>query len=303
MKKELDGKGSSLYMRCHNPLPLAQGMDIWGDRAFILYDTGVCGVFDLKTRDPKPTAVFPLGSYNTGKPTRDYLNHANSCMFGATHWEDNPIPLLYVTVGTGIGADEDGYFYRCAVENIVEQEDGGFTAETIQTICYHPDGMLPTGVEPPCWGCPSFLVDNDSEFLYIFSARYRTIRGSVPDGQKNAYIITKFDLPDPKKNGIVRLGPEDILNQFIVPSDVQFTQGGGIIGKKLYYTYGLPRKGYPLHILVFDLEKKCLCSHVYNLDDAFLGEEIECCAPYRGRLLCNTCEGGIFALEEGILSL
>ncbi len=301
MTKELDGRGSSLYMRCHKPLPSAQGMDIWGDRAFILYDTGVCGVYDLKTRDPKPAAVFPLGSYNAGKPTRDHLNHANSCMFAATHWGNNPIPLLYVTVGTGIGADEDGFYYRCAVENIQEREDGSFVAQTLQTISYCPQGTLPQGFEQPCWGCPSFLVDNGC--LYIFSARYRTVRGWVPEGQKNAYIITKFPLPDLGEGPFVRLGPEDILDQFTISSDVLFTQGGSIIGGKLYYTYGLPRKGYPLHILVFDLEKKCLCSHVQNLDQAFFGEEIECCAAYRGRLLCNTCEGGIFALEEGILTV
>ena len=57
-------------------------------------------------------------------------------MFAAAHWENNLIPLLYVTVGTGIGADEDGFFYRCAVENIQEREDGSFVAQTLQTISY-----------------------------------------------------------------------------------------------------------------------------------------------------------------------
>jgi len=300
--KEFSGSGSHLYMRCHKPLPLAQGMDIWDHRAFILYDTGVCGVFDLKTRDPRPVAVFPLGSYNTGVPSRDYLNHANSCMFGATHWNGNPIPLLYVTVGTGIGRDADGFFYRCAVENITQQEDGSYRGETVQTICYHPDGQLPPGTEPPCWGCPCFLVDNEGGFLYIFSARYRTKRGCVPEGCQNAFIITKFPLPDPAMGGMVRLGPEDILDQFSVPSDVQFTQGGSIVGRKLYYTYGNPKREYPLRILVFDLDQKCLWGQVKDLDAAFHREELECCGAYQGLLLCNTCEGNIYALDEGILS-
>lgn len=303
MANYLDGSGSVLYMRCHKPLPVAQGMDIWEDRAFILYDTGVCGVFDLKTRAPRPVSVFPLGSYNAGKPSRDYLNHANSCMFSAMHWQNNPIPLLYVTVGTGTGTDGDGYFYRCAVENIVRREDGSFRAETVQTVCYRPEGALPEGMEPPCWGSPCFLVDNDGGFLYLFSARFRTKRDCVPEGQENAFIITKFPLPDPEKGGVIHLSNPDILDQFTAASDVLFTQGGTIAKGKLYYTFGYPRGGYPLNLLVFDLEKKCQIAHVGNLTEAFCREEMECCSVYQGRLLCNTCEGSIFALEEGLLSL
>ena len=299
----LDGSGSERYMTCHRPVPNTQGMGIWEDRAFMLYDTGVCAVFDLKTRSGKPLDVFPLASYNTGKPSRDYLNHANSCMFGAAHRGDNPIPLLYATIGTGIGYDEDGYFYRCSVEDLQEQADGTFRAEIVQTICYHPQGQLPQGVEAPCWGSPCFLVDNDTGFLYIFSARYRTKRGCTPEGKENAYIITKFNLPDPAQGGMIRLGPEDILDQFCVSSDVLFTQGGTIYKSKLYYTFGYPKGGYPLQIMVFDLQRKTLCAQIGNLTEAFEEEEIECCDIYRNRLLCNTCAGSIFALEEGIINL
>ena len=303
MMKHLDGKGSTLYMRCHKPLPSAQGMAVWEDRAFVLYDTGVCAVFDLVSRDPKPVSVFPLGSYNAGKPARDYLNHANSCMFSTSHWNENPIPLLYVTAGTGIGTDADGYFFRCAVENITKRDDGSYRAETVQTICFRPEGQLPEGTEAPCWGCPCFLVDNDQGFLYLFSARFRTKRGCVPEGQENAFIVTKFPLPKPEQGGMIHLENPDILDQFIVPSDVLFTQGGTIEKGKLYYTYGYPKGGYPVNILVFDLQQKCLCAHVGNMTDAFGGEEIECCAFYQDKLLCNTCEGSIFALEEGLLPL
>ena len=52
------------YMTCHRPVPNTQGMGIWEDRAFMLYDTGVCAVFDLQSRSRKPLDVFPLGSYN-----------------------------------------------------------------------------------------------------------------------------------------------------------------------------------------------------------------------------------------------
>ena len=302
MKAESSG-AAMRYMTCHRPIPNAQGMGIWGDRAYVLYNTGSCAVFDLKSRSRKPLDVFPLGSYNVGKPSKDYLNHANYCMFSTSHLDGNPIPLLYVTVGTGVGADKDGYFYRCAVENIVEEADGCFTAETVQTITYNPEGTLPAGVEHPCWGSPCMMVDNDGGFLYMFSARYRTKRDCVPEGEENAYLITKFPLPDPTLGGMVRLRPEDILDQFAVPSQVLFTQGGTIHNGLLYYTYGCPKIGYPVQIMVFDLKNKSLAAETGDLSDAFCGEEIECCAYYQGKLLCNTCDGSIFEIQEGLLPL
>lgn len=303
MKVLLDGSGSEYFMTYYRPVNNAQGLAIWGNKAFVMHDTGVCAVLDLSSKDPRPISVFPLGSYNSGKPSREYLNHANSCMFGATHWQNNPIPLLYVTIGSGTGSDEDGYFYRCAVENIQQRQDGSFFSETVQTICYRPDRIPHNEFESPCWGCPCFLVDNDAGFLYIFSARYRTKRGCTPVGKDNAFIITKFNLPDPTQGGMIYLGPEDILDQFCVPSDVLFTQGGTIYNSKLYYTFGCPQSGYPLRILAFDLQRKTLCAQVENLTEAFRGEEIECCGIYKDRLICNTCNGNLFLLEEGIIEL
>lgn len=299
--KRLSGSGCRRYMSFDKIMKSAQGMAIWEDRAFILYDGGVCAVYDLHTRDPKPLARFPLGSHNEGIPTRDYRNHANSCMFSRVHRNGNPIPLLYVTIGTGTGCDADGYYYRCAVEDIRELPDGTYTAETVQTITYHPEGDIPGPFEAPCWGCPCMMPDNDTGALYMFSARYRTKAGCVPEGERNAYIVTQFPLPAPEAGGLIRLGPGDILDQFTVPSDVLFTQGGCIIDSKLYYTFGYPQGGYSLHLLVFDLKRKTLLARMDDL--AFEGEEIECCGLYRGKLLCNTCNGSIFEMEEGLLPL
>ena len=72
-----DGSASALYMKFDKILRSAQGMAIWQDRAFILYDTGMCGVYDLKGRTAAPLAAFPLGSYNEGMPTRDYVSYFN----------------------------------------------------------------------------------------------------------------------------------------------------------------------------------------------------------------------------------
>lgn len=299
----IDGKDSQKFMSFEKVLPSAQGMGIWGERAYILYDTGMCGVYDLRSRNPKPVASFPLGSYNAGTPSKEYLNHANSCMFGKMHYEGNPIPLLYVTIGTGIGYDEDGYFYRCAVEDIRETSDGSFTARTIQTISLRPEGRLKEGFQAPCWGCPAWMVDTQRKELYVFSAKYRTTRGNVPEGEENQYIITTFSLPELSAGSKITLTFDDILDQFAVSSDILFTQGGTIIGRHLYYTYGCPRLGYPIALAVFDLEKKELCAYADHMDAAFSNEEIECCAAYNGKLLCNTCDGSIFTVGTGKLPL
>ena len=86
-------------------------------------------------------------------------------------------------------------------------------------------------------------------------------------------------------------------------SDVEFTQGGTIHNRKLYYTFGYPKGGYPLQIMVFDLQRRCLSAQMDNLTQAFRGEEIECIDFYGDRVLCNTCDGSIFELEEGVLPL
>lgn len=305
--KHLDGSNSTLYMKFHKEMRSAQGMDIWNDRAFILYDSGMCSVYDLAQKNPQGLDLFELGSYNPGVPSKDYRNHANHCIFAGTHWKENPIPLLYVTIGSGIGADEDGFFYRCGVENITCQidEEGQehYHSELLQVISYQPEGIEEVPYEAPCWGCPAFFVDTDAGFLYMFSARYRTKRGCVPEGKQNAYIITKFLLPSLDAGKMVHLQPKDILDQFVVESDVLFTQGGAFYDGKIYYTFGCPKIDYPLHLLVFDLEKREMIAHVGNMDEAFAGEEIECCARYQGRLLCNTCDGSIFAIEDGLIPI
>lgn len=307
----LSGADSKLYMRFEKAWHrAAQGMGIWGDRAFILYDTGACAVYDLVTRNEKPLDVIKLGSYREPEYQGDpYHNHANDCMFSRTHFEGNPIPLLYVTIGTGIDRDEDGYYYRCSVENITcvtDAQGEHYAAEQIQTISYIPDGIEDTKWVQPCWGCPAWLMDPDTDSLYIFSAKYRTKKGCVPEGEKNTYIITRFNLPKVERGSFIRLTPADILDQFTVDSDVPFTQGGTIYNGKLYYTFGAPGSVHNYHdiVMVFDLEKKCLVAQVNDMDEALNQEEIECAAPYNGKLLVNTNGGfGIYTVKEDLFLL
>ena len=299
---QLSAGDARLYVRYNKILPSAQGMAVFDHMAFILHHTGECALYDLRTRNPAPLARFPLGSYNSGAPTKDYINHANQCMFSGEHLNGNPIPLLYVTAGYGTERDQDGYFYRCAVEDLhVERAADGrcqrAESRLVQTVTFSGEGIEETGYEMPCWGCPAWFVDSESEHLYIFSARWRTTEEFLIHYEENRYIVTKLRKP-PLSEPFVHLKAKDILDQFLLPFDILFTQGGMIAGDKLFYTFGLGRPPYPIGLRVYDLTNRCVCGRL-DLSDSVLGqEEIESCCFYEGELLCNTNAptGGIYSL-------
>lgn len=290
---KLSTENIKLYMCCDKVLPSAQGMSIFGDMAFMLYHTGHCAVYDLKSRSSAPLAVFPLASVNEGTPTKDYINHSNQCMFSTLHLDGNELPLLYITTGNGTGGDENGFFYRCAVENIHLEHDekGAVTgghSELIQTYSYLPGGENEAGWLPPCWGCPAWFVDSEKGHIYIFSSRYRTTKEYAHLATENTYIITKFAMKEPREQKLVRLRAKDILEQFTVPFDVFFTQGGMLHDDKIFYTFGFGNETYPDALRVYDLKKRKVLAEMDLSDSILKDEEIECCSFYGDELLCNT---------------
>ncbi len=294
-----------LLFRFEKPHPVSQGMAVWEDLLFQLFHTGLCSIYDLKAASGVPLITFPLGSYNPGIPTADYTNHGNLCMFSTLHHGDNPIPVFYATIGNGAGADEDGFFYRCAAENIRLTRKGGAgrvtfaAAETLQVIRYRGSSADGTPWEQPCWGAPLWLIDSAHGALYVLSARWRTTSAFREYRDRNAYIVTKFPLPDPEAGGIVTLTAADIADQFTAPFDIFFTQGGLIAGGKIFYTFGAGTAEYPNGVRVYDLRKRCLCAGA-DLSGTCLGsEEIEACGFRNGELLCTTNahpHGGIYSL-------
>ena len=102
----------------------------------------------------------------------------------------------------------------------------------------------------------------------------------------HASAVNTF-LPDPK-SGDVTLYPKDIADQFELPFNVFFTQGGTIYDNKIYYTYGSGKDVHPDALRVIDLDKKeyVLCEDL--TDTPFGQNEVECCAFYNGRMLINT---------------
>ena len=279
-----------LFMDFENPTEefigkrqAVQGFAIYEGTGFVLYHTGVCAAYNLDTKESKPMGVFKLGSYNDGYPDKRYANHANDAMFGDMI-EGEDFPLMYVTAGNSGERDEKGYIGYCAVEQ-VRLKSGAYTSETVQKIYYKNDGIENTTYQSPGWGWPPSLVDTKGRWYYMLSARYRTRRDSAITD--NVYIITKFRLPDPK-SGDVTLYPRDIVDQYELPFNVFFTQGGTIYDNKIYYTYGCGTEAHPNELRVIDLEKKeyILCEDL--TDTPFGDDEVECCGFYNGRLLLNT---------------
>lgn len=292
-------------MKYKKLLPSAQGMAIYGDMAFILYHTGMCGIYDLKNRNPDAAARFWLASANGGDPAGEYANHANQCMFSELFSEGGELPLLYVTAGNGAAGDEKGYYYRCAVEDIHIEKSGdhilGASSRLVQTISYLDRDVDLSCFEPPCWGCPAWFVDSENKAIYIFSSRYRTTKKFLPYYGQNRYIITRFDMPEPFSANFVILTGADIKEQFTVPFDILFTQGGTLRNGKIYYTFGMGSSTYPLGLRIIDLREKQVCNAEDLSTSCFSNEEIECCAFYGNHLLCNTnstdiAVGGIYSL-------
>ena len=193
-----------------------QGTAIHENYMVVLSHRGFANIYDLSSQTPDvPLDTFPLGSY-TGTTGGSAANHANQCMFGPVKWdESDPLPLLYVTIGNGAGykQDDTGYWSRCAVERITRDENGNWTAQTVQVIsindeAYAPadnasgltlgeddqkrqiykdvDGFVNTeGYQKISWGWPAFFVDykpteNSSGKFYVHSARYRTTTSAEP---------------------------------------------------------------------------------------------------------------------------
>ncbi|MBQ8510176.1 MAG: hypothetical protein IJ493_09755 [Clostridia bacterium] len=298
------------YMTFENPTEAisgtrrsVQGFAIHGSIGFISYHTGIVAAYDLAAKNPSPIDVFTLGSYNPGEPDNRYTNHANQGMFSSRYYDDgDEFPLLYVTAGNSGDTDELGFISRCAVERIT-RKNGRFTSECVQTIVYNNNGIEATPYESPGWGWPASFVDSEHGFYYTFSARYRTTAAFLNQYDQNAYIVTKFRLPDIDRHNLTTvlhptvLRPRDILDQIIFPFDVLFTQGGVLRDGKIYYTFGAGKDPYPDAIRIFDLKKRRIVQRIDLSDCIFKNEEIECIDFYKDHILVNTQACKLYEIE------
>ena len=245
----------------------AQGMAIYEDFAYLMNDSGICRVLNLKNE--KIIRHFCLASAAKG-------NHANTACFKKTPSGEGGMPMIYISECTGKG--------RCFVERFDTN-----TSPLIQTIEAIKDGK----------NCriSNWTLDNKRGFLYGIARNQKEILDS--DGNVRCSIV-KFRIPSLLEGAHVCFTESDIIDKF----DVFFPnimQGVKIRGNYMFLVTGQPqslseRKDGRREIFVIDLKKKKI---VKTIDLTYVTtNEPEDIDFYRGKclLFCGH-EGGIYEVD------
>jgi len=244
-----------------------QGMDVFGDRAYLLYNTGICRIFDLLSE--KIDSEFPLASASK-------TNHANCASFGKEFYEGNNVPVLYVS--------ECSSPYRCFVENIRNSKP-----QIVQTL-FAFENERPKLVH-------DWIVDKRGGFLYTF-----TRLGVGNSDGTVLHSIYKYRLPKLSEGEKVILSEKDVLDRFDI-SFMSMGQGGLVKGRYMYLPVGLShesdgkRPDAKRAIIIVDLKKQKIKRFVDISNDIL--DEPEDVAIYNGRLLLYCGQnGGLRMLDK-----
>ncbi|NCB18929.1 MAG: hypothetical protein EOM61_04845 [Bacteroidia bacterium] len=252
-----------------------QGMEMWGDYIFSLMDKGYVNVYSFSKRDSLPLAKFKLASFRDD-------NHANNASFGVETKPGASFPLLYVTNGK-VGSEIE---WTCFVESITKK-DNRFSSEIAQTIILDGSDWESKGYTA-IFGAPAWMADRERGFLWVFSARKRTILSVTKNASENEYVATRFRIPSLSEGNEIRLSGKDILDQVVFPFDVWATQAGSVNDGKIYYCFGFGNK-YEIttsRIRVYDTDKRVI-SNRYELEQE-IPEELEDLVVRDGWMYVNT---------------
>ena len=222
-----------------------QGLEMWDDYIFSCEDGGHVNIYDFKSADPKPVAGFELASSHPD-------NHVNNVCFGVETKRGASFPLLYITNGK-VGSELE---WLCFVESITRRGKR-FSSEIAQTIELDGSKWVEKGYVP-IFGAPSWLVDRERGFIWIFSARKRTVAKVTKHAWENQYVATKFRIPSLSEGAKVRLDENDILDQVVFPYEVWFTQAGCMHDGKIYFCFGVGKQddNRPSCIRVYDTDSE-----------------------------------------------
>lgn len=250
----------SVFLRKEGRGRAQQGLEIWDGCIFSCEDGGHVNIYDFRTASPKPVAGFELASSHPD-------NHVNNVCFGTETKRGASFPLLYVSNGK-IGSEME---WLCFVESITRRGKR-FTSEIAQTIELDGSHWADRGYAP-IFGAPSWLIDRERGYLWVFSARKRTVAKVTGNAWENQYIATKFRIPHLSEGERVRLGAGDILDQAVFPFDVWFTQAGCMHDGKIYYCFGMGRQddSRPSCIRVYDTDRRAVTAR-YNVQDQVIYE-------------------------------
>ena len=203
-----------------------QGMAIHGQYVFLLTNTGLCRIYDMRK------GVF-AGSLILASAHEK--NHANNACFGVEYSKDNnKFPALYIS--------ECEAPYRCYVENVTEYE-----SRLIQIIQFRI-GNKPQAVH-------DWIVDRETGHIYAITQLYPFNK----EGNGFATQIVKFGLPSINTQEVI-LSDVDIEDSFEVFFP-HILQGGVIYNHTLYLPSGASadsqvQYGKEKAIVIIDLKKK-----------------------------------------------
>lgn len=188
----------------------AQGMAIHKDTAFLFNNSGICRMYNLKTKE-----LINAFELDTVAPE----NHSNCADFGVEYPAGNhAYPALYVSECYGQR--------RCFVHDVTAAG-----AKLIQTL----DIKIGGAVDKPF----DWYVDREKKILYSIAIAKTNL-----DAKNNKeYIITKFNLPSINA-GDITFTKKDVLEQFSIQF-FQLSQGGTIRGNYLYLPVGHPKPSDP----------------------------------------------------------
>ena len=119
----------------------------------------------------------------------------------------------------------------------------------------------------PIFGAPR-LVDRERGFIWIFSARKRTVAKVTKHAWENQYVATKFAYRQLSEGAKVRLDENDILDQVVFPYEVWFTQAGCMHDGKIYFCFGVGKQddNRPSCIRVYDTDRRTITAR-YNVQE------------------------------------
>lgn len=241
----------------------AQGMAICDDYAFLLNDSGLCRIYDLKKKEV--LCDFPLKSANP-------RNHANSASFGIEYLDSNSqYPAFYIS--------ECRIPSRCFVEDVTLG-----CSRLIQTLRFEKNGKSAL--------VHTWIVDAISRKLYGLTSQKKQNGGTC-------ILIRRFRLPSLSEGDIV-FTEKDIEEEFDI-SIPNLLQGGAIRDNILYLPMGLHGKGdtemSERAIVLIDLRQQKVIDKIVLND--LTKNEPEDVDFYGGELLmyCGQ-QGGLWKIKQ-----
>ncbi len=195
-----------------------QSIAVHGNKLIALYNTGYFNVYDL---EPFTGSVSKTGQLSA---LSDSL-HCNTCSFGQFYNNSDALPLLYVT--GGVAGSVAGY---C----VVERFDSTYSTTRIQTISIDYTDFSEYNYVSE-FNTPNFYVDGG--YLWTYSSKYRTNGSEEAHDNENRFVIHKYSLPS-LSNETVVLTAADVLDEFILPYDAFYMQGGTAHSGKMFAMFG-----------------------------------------------------------------